>query len=233
MALAAEEGIAFRELSGDEIWALFWEMGWTCPPCARVGTAKPGEAVVGNLMLKLGPNNPLVDQRGKVHVRQPETRINVTGMIYPDIPLSAPRLELGGPSSESRPAHSSRYVPFLHFCLMRVAFVGSSLWCEVRFREDGRRPLTMHGFENEHHAGDYRVLLRVTRAWTNLMVTDSGGRKPILTREEILTKWQEYADWCDANAERPIRVGFAAHIGVDRDTLRAAMNREGLPFPPA
>src|SRR3954463_4729991 len=105
MAATDEEGIAFRELSADEIWALFAELGWTCPPCARVGSAKPGEAVVGNLMLKLGPDNPLIDERGKVRVRQPETRINMTGMIYPDIPLSAPRLELGGPPSENRPAH--------------------------------------------------------------------------------------------------------------------------------
>src|SRR4051794_30805614 len=104
----------------------------------------------------------------------------MTGMIYPDIPLSAPRLELGGPPSENRPAHSDRYVPLLHFCLLRVAFVGSPLWCEVRFREDGRRPLTMHGFENEHHAGDYRALLRVTRAWSSVLVAESGGRKPIL-----------------------------------------------------
>jgi len=231
--VTTDEEIAYPEMSADDIYALFCDMGWTCPPCAMGRINNPGEAIVGDFAIALGKNNPLIDARGKVLQRPPETRINLLGMIYPDMPLSVPRLEIGGPSSENLRPRDKQYTPLLHICMLRVALVESPLlWCEVRFLPDGRRPLSMHGFENEHRAGDYRTLLRVTRAWTHLMVTDSGGRKPVLTREEILVKWQEYADCCDAIAERPTRVGFAAHIGVDRDTLRDAMNREGMPFPP-
>jgi len=228
-----DKEVAYPDMSGNEVYALFCSMGWTCPPPA-IGTYATGNAVVGDITLCLHKENFLINNIGKILYRPPETRINMLGMIYEGVPLSVPsfsmrKTELGSNTNRL----NVEYEQFLHLCMYRVALVASPLWCEVQFFPDGRRPHSMHGFENEHREGDYRTLLRITRAWAYAAFPQGGGRKPVLTRESLLVGWQEFRDWCAATDNRFTKVGFAAHLGVDRDTLRDTLTREKLHFPPA
>lgn len=81
-----------------------------------------------------------------------------------------------------------------------------------------------------------KVIGRARLWWMKRMTGQhvvTGGRPLVLSREAVLAGWEPYKDECAALGERPSRAGFAASLGVDRDTLSETLKREGLDFPPA
>ncbi len=135
------------------------------------------------------------------------------------------------------PRDMSVIAPFLP----RAAVTFFGLAAEREPNEDGTRMFTLSDCTFDvsgTHPDDpdaLRWIKTVRQWWMHWMIGQhirAGGRPHALSRRTVLDGWKQYEDECAVRGERASKAGFAAYLGVNRDTLSDTLSREGLEFPP-